>query len=58
MKVILDRSNRSADYSAARFLAHAGIPVWIDGQHAIAHNKVVIIDGKTVITGRVTCRNA
>jgi phosphatidylserine/phosphatidylglycerophosphate/cardiolipin synthase-like enzyme len=30
MKVILDRSNRTAHYSAATLLAHAGIPVWID----------------------------
>jgi phosphatidylserine/phosphatidylglycerophosphate/cardiolipin synthase-like enzyme len=51
VKVILDRSNRTAHYSAATFLAHAGIPMWIDAQHAIAHNKVMIIDGKTVLTG-------
>jgi len=38
VKVILDHSNRTAHYSAATFLAHAGIPVWIDAQHAIAHN--------------------
>jgi phosphatidylserine/phosphatidylglycerophosphate/cardiolipin synthase-like enzyme len=51
VKVILDRSNRTAHYSAATFLDHAGIPVWIDAQHAIAHNKVMIIDGNTVLTG-------
>jgi phosphatidylserine/phosphatidylglycerophosphate/cardiolipin synthase-like enzyme len=28
-----------------------GIPVKIDAQHAIAHNKVMVIDGETVITG-------
>ena len=33
------------------FLTHADIPVLIDAKHAIAHNKVMIIDGKTVITG-------
>jgi phosphatidylserine/phosphatidylglycerophosphate/cardiolipin synthase-like enzyme len=51
VKVILDRGNRTAHYSAATFLAHAGIPVWIDAQHAIAHNKIMIIDGNTVLTG-------
>ena len=51
VKVILDRSNRTAHYSAATFLTHAGIPVWIDAQHAIAHNKVMIIDGNMVLTG-------
>jgi phosphatidylserine/phosphatidylglycerophosphate/cardiolipin synthase-like enzyme len=51
VKVILDRSNRTAHYSAATFLAHAGIPVWIDAQHAIAHNKIMIIDDSTILTG-------
>jgi phosphatidylserine/phosphatidylglycerophosphate/cardiolipin synthase-like enzyme len=51
VKVILDRSNRTAHYSAATFLAHAGIPVWIDVRHAIAHNKIMIIDGDTILTG-------
>jgi PLD-like domain len=37
VKVILDRSNRTAHYSAATFLAHAGIPVWIDDRHANGH---------------------
>ena len=50
MKVIIDRSNRTTHYSTATFLAHASIPVWIDAQHAIAHNKVMIIDGDTVLT--------
>jgi phospholipase D len=27
------------------------VPVWIDDQLAIAHNKVLIIDGHLVITG-------
>ena len=28
-----------------------GIPTFIDFQHAIAHNKIIIIDRETVITG-------
>jgi phosphatidylserine/phosphatidylglycerophosphate/cardiolipin synthase-like enzyme len=32
-------------------LANLGIPVKIDDVHAIAHNKIVIIDGETIITG-------
>jgi phosphatidylserine/phosphatidylglycerophosphate/cardiolipin synthase-like enzyme len=27
------------------------VPTWTDGKHAIAHNKVMIIDGETIITG-------
>jgi len=32
-------------------LAHAGIPTKIDAKHAIAQNKVMVIDGEVVITG-------
>ena len=49
--VILDKSQRTDKYSPATFFSNAGIPVKIDAQHAIAHNKVMIIDGETVITG-------
>ncbi len=49
--VILDRSQRTEKYSSADFVFRAGIPVWIDAKHAIAHNKVMVIDAKTVITG-------
>ena len=48
---ILDASNRTRNYSAADFLAHEGIETYIDSQHAIAHNKIIIIDGATVLTG-------
>jgi len=49
--VILDASNRSQKYSAADFLAHEGAETYIDSQHAIAHNKVMIIDDAVVLTG-------
>ena len=51
VRVILDKSQRTEHYSAADVLLHAGIPVNIDAAHAIAHNKVMVIDGDTVITG-------
>ncbi len=51
VEVILDKSQRTQKYSSATFLYNQGIPVKIDGQHAIAHNKVMVIDGETVITG-------
>jgi len=51
VEVILDKSQRTEHYSEADFLAHAGIPVTIDTAHAIAHNKVMVIDDATVITG-------
>ena len=51
IEIILDKSNLSAQYNAADFTAHMGIPTYIDAEHAIAHNKIIIIDGETVITG-------
>jgi phosphatidylserine/phosphatidylglycerophosphate/cardiolipin synthase-like enzyme len=51
IRVILDKSQRTANYSSADFLSNAGIETLIDAEHAIAHNKVMIIDGVTVITG-------
>jgi phosphatidylserine/phosphatidylglycerophosphate/cardiolipin synthase-like enzyme len=49
--VILDKSQRTASYSSADFLAHSGVVVLIDDKHKIAHNKIMIIDSKSVITG-------
>lgn len=51
VKVILDKSQRTEQYSSADFLAHAGVPVSIDAKHKIAHNKVMVIDSESVITG-------
>jgi phosphatidylserine/phosphatidylglycerophosphate/cardiolipin synthase-like enzyme len=51
VEVVLDKSQRSDRYTSADFVAHAGIPTRIDAKHAIAHNKVMIIDGNIVITG-------
>src|SRR3972149_9350510 len=51
VEVILAKSNQSKQYSSADFVAHAGIVNLIDRAHAPAHNKVMIIDGETVITG-------
>jgi phosphatidylserine/phosphatidylglycerophosphate/cardiolipin synthase-like enzyme len=51
IEVILDKNQKTQKYSSATFLYNQGIPVKIDAQHAIAHNKVMIIDGETVITG-------
>jgi phosphatidylserine/phosphatidylglycerophosphate/cardiolipin synthase-like enzyme len=51
VRVILDKSQRSERYSGATFLANAGIRTLIDEQPSIAHSKVIIIDGTSVITG-------
>ena len=51
VKVILDKSQFSQKYSSSKFLMSQNIPVWDDSKVAIAHNKVMVIDSKTVITG-------
>jgi phosphatidylserine/phosphatidylglycerophosphate/cardiolipin synthase-like enzyme len=51
VQVILDKSQPTEKYSSADFLANQGVPTLIDAEHAIAHNKIMIIDGETVLTG-------
>jgi phosphatidylserine/phosphatidylglycerophosphate/cardiolipin synthase-like enzyme len=51
VSAILDKSQRQEKYSSATFLSNEGIATFIDEKHAIAHNKVMIIDEKVVVTG-------
>jgi phosphatidylserine/phosphatidylglycerophosphate/cardiolipin synthase-like enzyme len=51
VQVVLDKSQRTEKYSSATFLFNSGIRCFIDEEHAIAHNKVMILDSQTVITG-------
>jgi phosphatidylserine/phosphatidylglycerophosphate/cardiolipin synthase-like enzyme len=55
VQVILDKSQRTEKYSSADFLANQGVPTMIDANDAISHNKVMVIDGNTVITGSFKC---
>ncbi|OEC94420.1 hypothetical protein A9Z06_33360 [Rhizobium sp. YK2] len=47
---ILDKTNKRK-YSGATLLEAAGVPVWIDFEPAIAHNKIIVIDGHLTIGG-------
>jgi len=51
VEAILDKSQKKEKYTSATFLKNAGIPTFIDSNHAIAHNKIIIIDRAIVITG-------
>jgi phosphatidylserine/phosphatidylglycerophosphate/cardiolipin synthase-like enzyme len=51
VRVILDKSQVKARYSSAVYLENNGIDPLIDFEPAIAHNKVMVIDNETVITG-------
>lgn len=58
VQIILDKSNRSDRYSHLNTLRQEHIPVKIDAPSGIAHNKVIIIDEKKVITGSYNFSNA
>ena len=58
VEAVLDKSNKTANYSEATFLKNARVPTWIDGKHAIAHNKVMVIDLNKVITGSFNFTNS
>jgi len=51
VEVILDSSQRTEKHSSADFLRDAGIPCFMDDKHAKAHNKIMVVDGDTLITG-------
>ena len=51
VRVVLDKENRGKANSKAGLVSDAGIPVRIDARHRTAHNKVILIDRKTVVTG-------
>lgn len=52
VQIIVDKSDLKArDSLGVRTMLASGIPVWVDMTPRIAHNKIMIIDGRTVITG-------
>ena len=51
VEIILDHSHEIEDHSDLPFFLEQGLAPMIDPAHAIAHNKVMIIDGRTLVTG-------
>jgi phosphatidylserine/phosphatidylglycerophosphate/cardiolipin synthase-like enzyme len=51
VKVVLDHSNEKEPHTDLPYLLEHGMEPLIDPHHAIAHNKVMVIDGATVLTG-------
>lgn len=58
VKILLDRSNLTQKFSKLQELQRAKIDVGIDRVPGIAHNKVIIIDRKKVITGSFNFTNS
>ena len=49
--LILDKSNLKQKTSLFNYVKKNGLHVLIDSSHSIAHNKIIIIDDESVITG-------
>jgi phosphatidylserine/phosphatidylglycerophosphate/cardiolipin synthase-like enzyme len=50
VQVVVDH-HKSENKTQADRLQDAGIPTFTDARHGTAHNKVILVDGKVVITG-------
>lgn len=55
--VVLDHSNELEAHTEMQFFVEQGLVPVIDAHHAIAHNKVMILDGRTLITGSFNFTN-
>jgi phosphatidylserine/phosphatidylglycerophosphate/cardiolipin synthase-like enzyme len=51
VELVLDHSNEKEKYTDLPFFLEQGLHPVIDAEHPIAHNKVMIIDGRTLLTG-------
>lgn len=58
VEVILDKREKTQKFSKATFFFNAGILTRIDAVHKAAHDKMMVIDGETVITGSFNFTNA
>ncbi len=51
VQVLLDKDNEHETYSDMKRILDFGLDVLIDAEHAIAHNKILLIDQKVIVTG-------
>lgn len=58
VRVLADKSQKTANYSQIEMLHQNNIPVKYDSKPAIAHNKVMIIDQHLLLTGSYNWTNA
>ena len=58
VKVLLDAKTDSTNRYVTELLVTQQIPLRLDAGHAIAHNKVIVVDGELVITGSFNFTNA
>jgi phosphatidylserine/phosphatidylglycerophosphate/cardiolipin synthase-like enzyme len=58
VEIVVDKGQKSEKYSLINFTTTSNIPTYIDSMHNIAHNKIIIIDSNTLITGSFNFSNA
>ena len=51
VRVVVDKRNATARYTAATVLANQGVQVRADYRYGIVHDKFIVVDGDTVETG-------
>lgn len=51
VRVVADEKANNDRYTAVTFLTNQGVPVRLNSQYAIMHNKFMVVDGDTVQTG-------
>jgi phosphatidylserine/phosphatidylglycerophosphate/cardiolipin synthase-like enzyme len=51
VQILLDKANEAETYSDLKRVLEFGLDTLIDADHAIAHNKIMLIDQKVIITG-------
>jgi phosphatidylserine/phosphatidylglycerophosphate/cardiolipin synthase-like enzyme len=51
VEIVLDHSNENEPHTDLHFFVEQGLAPLIDAEHAIAHNKVMILDSRTLVTG-------
>jgi phosphatidylserine/phosphatidylglycerophosphate/cardiolipin synthase-like enzyme len=57
VEILMDHSNEQEQYSDLHWFIEAGLNPLIDAKHAIAHNKVMIVDKRTLLTGSFNFTN-
>ena len=57
VEILLDHSNEKEPHTDLHLFIEKGLAPLIDAHHAIAHNKVMIIDRRTLVTGSFNFTN-
>jgi phosphatidylserine/phosphatidylglycerophosphate/cardiolipin synthase-like enzyme len=58
VQVLLDAKSESTNQYVLTLFKEQGVTVRHDGAHAIAHNKVIVIDSQVVVTGSFNFTNS